>query len=412
MMLKSTSLLSILILVSTATHAARHESAAQPVVPTPVTFIYRPEYNIPGSKLLSLIASLAHSFNGWKYDEAFKYIQQRGLITQPVIRPEKVTEEQLQFIHTPEYLASLQEPSNVAKIVEVPPLGLIRNSIIQRYVLDPMRYATQGTIDGAQRAMATGGVVFNLGGGYHHAKAEKGEGFCVYNDVMLAIAKLRQTHNSRLKVMIVDLDAHQGNGNASVLGSSRCKEDPNIAIFDMYNEDVYPGRLEHAQQAAYITYNKPLSGEITTDGYMNRLGRELPRAVNEFQPDLLIYNAGTDILDGDRVGRMKVNRQDVIARDAFVIDTARRTGLPGKAIPVLVVTSGGYTKESAGIIGESFANITSHLTGKPLQQPSWFAANSGKVSLAVGTGVVVAAVAWWWHRTKTNKAQNAQHGIV
>ena len=330
-------------------------TAAQP---TPVDVVYRSEYNIRGPWIARWLIAKLHPFDGSKYGKAFEYLRKSGLIdAQKVIRPEKVTDEQLHEVHTSSYVASLQKKSIVARIVEISLVKWLPNALVQRYILDPMRYATQGTILGAQRAVQTGGVVFNLGGGYHHAKADNGEGFCVFSDIGLAIKELWKT-NPNLKIMVIDLDAHQGNGVAS-LRNTVFKDNPNLALFDMYNNhpNIYP-HDKHAMRE-HIRYAEPLRAGIGTDEYLKVLTNRLPAAMNEFKPNFVLYNAGTDIKAGDPLGAMNVSERGIVQRDAFVIDTAR-----ARNIPTLVVTSGGYTQESAGIIARSYAGIISRLTGK------------------------------------------------
>lgn len=308
-----------------------------------IPIIYHPNYNISFLGLEKL-----HSFDSKKYghiaDSLTKFFDHNSSssIGYNFSQPKVATEKDLLLIHTPEYLNSLKRSSVVAQAVEVHPLKYIPNFLLQRYLLNAMKLATGGTILGAELALRHGWAI-NLSGGYHHAKADHGEGFCLYADIPIAIHKLWQT-NPNLKVMIIDLDAHQGNGVSSIL-----KNDKRTFIFDMYNADVYPQDVE-AQQYT----NKKIKLKIGTDTqtYLDLLHNELPNAIETFKPDLIIYNAGTDIFQKDHLGKLNISKDGIIKRDEFVFQSSFQNN-----IPILMVLSGGYTKESANIIGKSIENV-------------------------------------------------------
>ena len=268
-------------------------------------------------------------------------------------------------MHTERYLDSLNSSGKVAEIAEVP-VGFLPNFLLQWRLLSPMRWATQGTIDATKLALAKG-VGINLGGGYHHARPDAGGGFCFYADIPLAIKKLRET-NPNLAVMYVDLDAHQGNGVEWCMDG-----DPNWYTLDCYKERNYPYQRDGKYPTQKI--DKPLTERsiycenCTESGvratcqncntkYLQSLREALPAALNEFQqkhskkPDLIFYNAGTDCFESDRLGGMNVNRQGIIDRDEFVFQQAQTNN-----IPICMTTSGGYTSESASLIGASIINL-------------------------------------------------------
>jgi histone deacetylase 11 len=152
--------------------------------------VYHPNYNITFygiPKLLNL-----HSFNGEKYKEIYETVKNNPqIVMHKPSRP--VTDEQLLEVHTAAYLESLKHSSVIARIVEILPLKYVPNFMLQTKLLNPMRYAVQGTLDAVATALIHGSAI-NLSGGYHHAKAHKGEGFCVYSDVALAVKKFQKTH--------------------------------------------------------------------------------------------------------------------------------------------------------------------------------------------------------------------------
>jgi len=284
-----------------------------------------------------------HPFDTKKYGKIARHLEQTCDISpEELQKPEVVTDEQLKEVHTLRYLAALKSSSTVATIAEVPPLRYLPNFLLQRNMLNSMRHATGGTILGAQLAMENGWAI-NLGGGYHHAKADGGEGFCFFADIPLAIKKVRET-NSALKVLVVDLDAHRGNGLAAILGS-----DPLTFIFDMYSKNNYPRDYEMCK---YIDFNYPLATNIGDQDYLALLKSGLPKAIETTKPDLIIYNAGSDIFQKDPLGRMGVTKDGIIERDSFLFSQAI-----ANSTPILMVLSGGYSAESADIVGTSIENI-------------------------------------------------------
>lgn len=210
-----------------------------------------------------------------------------------------MSDQDLKLVHTEKYLNSdLKDSRIVAGIVETPALGWLPNSFLQSRILKPMRYATGGTILGAKLALQYGKAI-NLSGGYHHAKPTQGEGFCVYADIPIAIQVLWK-ENPELKVMVIDLDAHQGNGVAQSLKDELSNLNPRVALFDVYNGTRYPGPWDGTRK--YISYNNPVSEAIGDQEYRCIVESYLPVALDAFKPDLIIYNAGTDIFAGDTVG--------------------------------------------------------------------------------------------------------------
>lgn len=254
----------------------------------------------------------------------------------------EVSQEDLLLVHTQEYLDSLNSSSAVAKVTEVSALGYLPNFIVQRCLLAPMRYATQGTIDALLQAYESKQSVINLGGGYHHAYADHGEGFCVYNDIAIAVKKLHQKY-PEAKVLYVDLDAHQGNGVSSALGT-----DSRVIIFDVFGKYNYP---VFGSDPKGVKYSYPVPFGMKDQEYLACIAL-LESVIEQEKPDIIFYNAGTDILDGDTLGRLKVSFEGVIRRDEMVFEYAQKYN-----VPLVMVTSGGYTSESASLIGQSIINL-------------------------------------------------------
>jgi histone deacetylase 11 len=208
-----------------------------------------------------------------------------------------------------------------------------------------MRYGVGGTIVACRLAMDHG-VAINLGGGYHHAAAGWGGGFCVYADVPLA-AKILHDEGRVGKVLVVDLDAHQGNGTASVLEGW-----PWAAIFDLYERDLFPARKEPED------YPMPVRSGLTGGEYLEIVQEKLPVALDAVRPDLLIYNAGSDPFAEDPLAGFRLTKSDLAERDLMVVTMARERG-----IPVAMALSGGYSAESWRIHADGIEGILTRFDG-------------------------------------------------
>lgn len=180
----------------------------------------------------------------------------------------------------------------------------------------------------------------NLAGGTHHAFADHGEGFCCYNDAAVA-ARVAQRDDGIRRVFICDLDVHQGNGTASIF-----RDDDSVFCFSMHGARNYPVRKETGD----LDIELPDGCEDAS--YLATLAHHLPRAVDEFGPQAMIFLAGADPYEGDRLGRLKLTRAGLAARDRFVLELARE-----RAIPVAVTMAGGYAHDVNDIVDIHFSTV-------------------------------------------------------
>ncbi|XP_076274483.1 histone deacetylase 11 isoform X1 [Rhynchophorus ferrugineus] len=302
--------------------------------------VYRKEYNVHFLGLEKL-----HPFDTNKWGNIFKILSDCGMITKKtVVVPNEAKKEHLLMVHKKKYLKSLKCSFKVARITEVAPLVLVPNCLIQRAYLRPMRYQTGGSILAGKLALDRGWAI-NIGGGFHHCSASKGGGFCAYADITLLIHFLFYHFPKQVqKVMIVDLDAHQGNGYESDFRNC-----DSVYIMDVYNKWIYPKDVR-ARQA--IRRNVPLDYYTTDEDYLKAVKKNLLESLNEFQPNLIVYNAGTDILIGDKLGGLSVSANGILKRDEFVFQQAKL-----KKTPIVMLTSGGYQKKTARIIASSILNL-------------------------------------------------------
>ena len=300
--------------------------------------IYTEDYNIGLMGMQKL-----HPFDSEKYRKVYKHLVKEAKVPKSnFYRVKPVKEDLLLEVHTAEYLESLKSSKVIAQVAELPPIGMVPNFLLQSNLLKPMKYAVSGTIKGAEMALQHK-FAFNLSGGYHHAKSGNGEGFCYFADIPLAANQLWKEHPD-LKILVIDLDAHQGNGVEAIL-----RDDPRFFMMDVYNENIYPN---DSAAKIFIDYHYPVSAYIEDQMYLDIVQMGLDEAMNTSKPDLIIYNAGTDIYEKDMLGLMKVSEEGIILRDQYVYERAKALG-----IPVVMVLSGGYSKESGKIIGRSIENI-------------------------------------------------------
>jgi len=191
-------------------------------------------------------------------------------------------------------------------------------------MIERSRRSAGATIEACRAALGDG-IAINLAGGTHHAYADKGGGFCVFNDAAIAARMLQRDGRVR-HVAVVDLDVHQGNGTASIL-----QGDPTVFTLSLHGEKNYPFRKEASD------LDVGLPDDCDDDTYAAALQSALDTLFARFTPDLIIYLAGADPHEGDRLGRLKLTMDGLARRDALVFEVALARGLP-----VAVAMAGGY----------------------------------------------------------------------
>ena len=329
--------------------------------------VYSADYNIGFMGLESL-----HPFDSKKYGRIHDGLLGLGLISaSSAYRPRPPNQRQLLTVHPASYLESLSSAS-VARMVEVAPVAMLPFAIVRRHVLEPMLLATGGSmlagelamqqLQEADRQRAAGqqsssslAWAINLSGGYHHASAERGGGFCIYADISLtALHVHRRFPAACSRVLIVDLDAHQGNGHETDCKNGLFKPPLELRVFDMFNASIYPHDIP---ARAGIRYSVPLASGTADAEYLSTLRTRLSAAMEDSKPQLVIYNAGTDCLDGDPLGALRLSRRGVIERDEFVFSLCR-----DHRCAVVMLLSGGYQRVNAEVITESIANLRSRFS--------------------------------------------------
>lgn len=207
-------------------------------------------------------------------------------------------------------------------------------------MVERSRRSTGATIAACRAAMSDGFAV-NLAGGTHHAQADRGEGFCVFNDAAIA-ARLMQAERLVSRVAIVDLDVHQGNGTASILAN-----DDSVFTLSLHGENNYPFTK------AVSDIDVALPDGTQDDAYLAALEQALSDMFVRFAPQLIIYLAGADVYEGDRLGRLKLSKNGLAARDHLVMQAAYE-----RRLPVAIAMAGGYAREIAETVAMHLQTVS------------------------------------------------------
>ena len=303
-----------------------------------IPIVYNDNYNIGFFGLERF-----HPFDSAKYGKIVNILLSRNAIDRSkLIDAAPPGDDLLHLAHSDEYLTSLQSSWTLARIAELPFLRFFPSRLSRNVVLEPMLYQMGGSLLAAKAALKFGWAV-NLGGGFHHASYDNGQGFCALADISLIIKYLRREKIAQ-KFMIVDLDAHQGNGYERDFN-----KDDDVYIMDVYNKDVYPNDT-YAKQG--IDLKVELDAFAADKEYFSKVEPALDKAFTDFKPDLVIYNAGTDLMSGDPIGALDVSPAGIVKRDEMVFRRAF-----DRKIPVVMLLSGGYQKSNAAVIADSLLNL-------------------------------------------------------
>ena len=245
------------------------------------------------------------------------------LAADDILQPEPLDHETLELVHTHEYLGKLA--SSGLSAAEQRRLGLPWSEALWQR----SRLASAGTLLAGRTALDQG-LAGNLAGGTHHAFADHAEGFCVLNDVAIAIRKLRAERLIE-RAAIIDLDVHQGNGTAAIF-----EADDEVFTFSMHGKRNYPLAKMRS------TLDLPLEDGVGDAEYLDALQRHLPTVLDTANADIVFYLAGVDVAAGDRYGKLALTEEGIRQRDRWVIETVRSRGAP-----LSIVLAGGYAATRA-----------------------------------------------------------------
>ena len=269
-----------------------------------------------------------HRFPMAKYDLLPEQLLYEGTaVEREFVAPALLQEEDLLRTHSPDYWRRLQAGELTRK--EVRAIGFPLTPAL----LTRGRHIAQGTLDCARYALRGGRVGLNIAGGTHHSFADRGEGFCVFNDVAIAANVLLAAREID-RALVVDLDVHQGNGTAALF-----RDEPRVFTLSFHGERNYPLRKERSDLDVGFADG---AGDAE---YLARLAAVLPGLLDRFRPDLVFYLAGVDVLAEDKLGRLALSPQGCRERDRFVFECCGE-----RELPVAVSMGGGYAERLATIV--------------------------------------------------------------
>ncbi len=290
--------------------------------------IYSKNYNIN----LGLLRYL-HPFDGTKFQTIYDGLKDNERIN--FIEPSKPASMEL----IDSFLSSMmrkkiRDSVFIFRALEVPKIPLISFAFLDRKILSPMRWGVAGTVLAAQNALKNSGIYWNISGGYHHAMQQNMEGFCIYNDVGICYQQLIQDGllSPDDKILIIDTDAHHGNGNAYTFMDNK-----KVTILDVYNAGIYP--------TSGYTRNRvdiPVPLPPGTDGetYLQRYSEALEKLDDDYR--LAFVVAGSDTLMSDKLGGLCLTIDEVAEREKRTLQALQKRAIPG-----VILGGGGYSKESA-----------------------------------------------------------------
>jgi acetoin utilization deacetylase AcuC-like enzyme len=235
-------------------------------------------------------------------------------------RPDAARDEDILRVHTPEWVRKLKTGTLTASdvmLLEIP---------YSRELVEAVWLAAGGSILAAQCALRDG-FGANLGGGFHHAYPDHGEGFCAIHDVAVAIRRL-QADGAIRKAMVVDTDVHHGNGTAAIF-----RKDPSVFTLSIHQENNYPALKPPS------TIDLHMMDRADDDEYLDALIPAVQKALEEFRPELLFYVGGADPFCEDQLGGLSLTKKGLMERDRRVFAEARLRG-----IPVATALAGGYAR--------------------------------------------------------------------
>lgn len=289
-----------------------------------LSIAYHPIYQLPLPE--------GHRFPMEKYDLLPKQLLHEGTCSQAdFFRPTAIDHQSIEQVHCPDYLQRLTKLQLDRK--EVRKIGFpLSQQLINREII-----IAGGTVEGAKRALKTG-IAMNIAGGTHHAFSNRGEAFCLLNDQAIA-AQYLLDHQLAKKILIVDLDVHQGNGTAEIF-----KDNPSVFTFSMHGAKNYPFQKEASD------LDLPLADGMEDEAYLQLLKSTFPQLLDQVQPDFVFYLCGVDVVATDKLGRLGMSVAGCKARDAYVLSTLKE-----REIPLQCSMGGGYSKDIK-IILDAHAN--------------------------------------------------------
>ena len=268
-----------------------------------------------------------HRFPMEKYELIPQQLLHEGLVEkESFFSPNVAKDFWIEKAHDKEYISKLNHLTLSKSEIRKTGFPLSKELVNREYII------TQGTLDCVDFAIKYGASA-NIAGGTHHAFRNRGEGFCLFNDVAIGSYYALEKYQMQ-SILILDLDVHQGNGTASIL-----KDNDKVFTFSMHGEKNYPFHKENSN------LDIPVKDGINGKEYLKKLKENLDFLSDELSPDIIFYISGVDILDTDKLGRLAVKREDCKKRDEMVFEFSKKC----KA-PIVTVMGGGYSEKIYDIV--------------------------------------------------------------
>ena len=268
-----------------------------------------------------------HRFPMEKYELIPQQLLHEGLVEkESFFSPNVAKDFWIEKAHDKEYISKLNHLTLSKSEIRKTGFPLSKELVNREYII------TQGTLDCVDFAIKYGASA-NIAGGTHHAFRDRGEGFCLFNDVAIGSYYALEKYQMQ-SILILDLDVHQGNGTASIL-----KDNDKVFTFSMHGEKNYPFHKENSN------LDIPVKDGINGEEYLKKLKENLDFLSEELSPDIIFYISGVDILDTDKLGRLAVKREDCKKRDEMVFEFSKKC----KA-PIVTVMGGGYSEKIYDIV--------------------------------------------------------------
>ena len=281
--------------------------------PSLLPIVYHPDYEMDIG---------AHVFPTAKYRATLGLLRKAGYASEENVRhPEAAPREQLLRVHTEAFLDDFEN-------LRWTPRTMYSELPISAKIVEGFGLMAGGTILAARLALENGAAM-HLGGGFHHAFADRAEGFCYINDIAVAIRQMQ--HEGRIRrAAVLDVDLHQGNGTAHIF-----QNDPEVFTFSIHQEQLYPEK-----QRSDIDVG--LAMGVSDEAYLSELGRVVPDLIAEHRPDLVVYVAGADPFEEDQLGDLRLTIEGLMRRDRLVAEACRE-----RSWPIVAVTAGGYARDES-----------------------------------------------------------------
>ena len=253
-----------------------------------------------------------------KYRIIYETLLSQGAKQDDFLQPVFASEDDLLLVHSSRYVRKVKEgklSSSELAVLEIP----FSEELVNFFLL-----MVGGTAAAAENALDTG-LAFHIGGGFHHAFDDHGEGFCVFNDVAVALEKMICLERIK-KAFVVDCDVHQGNGTAAIF------QDRDYAFtFSIHQMDIYPAKK------SYSSLDVGLWSGDGDEQYLEQMSKYFPALYEKEKPDLIFFLAGADPYERDQLGGLDITWEGLIERDRIIIEGARKLG-----IPMVILLAGGY----------------------------------------------------------------------